>query len=82
MSEYWNHRIMAHAHNGEVYLEMHEVYYTNDIPSSYTMEAISIGGESVKSINWVLNKMKLATKKPILWYGEKFPNEYLESKEN
>ena len=23
----WNHRILAHEHNGEIYLQIHEVYF-------------------------------------------------------
>lgn len=71
-----NHRILAHEHNGEVYLQIHEVYYDeNGAPNSYTEKAVFIGGEDLKSITWTLNKMLECRSKPILWAGEKFPNE-------
>lgn len=72
----WNHRIMAHEHKGDVYFQIHEVYYDeNNTPNSYTKDAISIGGDDLKTITWTLNKMLECRKKPILWAGEKFPNE-------
>lgn len=72
----WNYRILAHEHNGEVYLQIHEVYYNeNNIPDSYTEKAVPVGGEDLKSITWTLNKMLECRTKPILWAGEKFPNE-------
>ncbi|WP_165366164.1 hypothetical protein [Brumimicrobium glaciale] len=44
----WNHRVLAHNDDGEVYLEIHEVYYgDNGTPVSYTENAISVGGEDV-----------------------------------
>ena len=73
----WNHRIMATEYNGEVYFNIHEVYYDeNGTPSGYTENPISVGGESVKSIRWTLNKMKECLKKPILYGDDRFPLEY------
>jgi len=73
----WNHRILAHNEGDEIYLEIHEVYYDeNGLPNGYTSNPTTIGGEDVKSINWTLNKVLECTKKPILYYGEKFPQEY------
>ena len=72
----WNHRILAHENNGEIYLKVHEVYYENEIPNGYTANPITIGGENLEALKWTLNKIKLAIKKPILFAGEKFPNEY------
>ena len=71
----WNHRILAHENNGEVYFQLHEVYYKDEVPNSYTANPITVGSESLKGIKWTLNKMQDAVKKPILWAGEKFPNE-------
>ena len=72
----WNHRILAHEHNGEVYLQIHEVYYNEEgKPNGYTENPISVGSETVKGITWTLNKMLECRTKPILWAGEKFPNE-------
>lgn len=72
----WNHRILAHKYNEEVYLQIHEVYYDkNNLPIDYTQNPISVGGEDLKEITWTLNKMLECRTKPILWAGEKFPNE-------
>jgi len=75
----WNHRILAHKQGEEIYLQIHEVYYDKEgIPDGYTANSISVGGESLKAITWTLNKMKECRKKPILWAGDKFPEEYKE----
>jgi hypothetical protein len=71
----WNHRILAHENNGEVYFQLHEVYYKNEVPDGYTANPISVGSETLKGIKWTLNKMQEAVKKPILWACEKFPSE-------
>lgn len=73
----WNHRILAHEHSGEITFQIHEVYYDESgIPNSYTANAVGVTSESLKGITWTLNKMKECRKKPILWAGDKFPNEY------
>lgn len=74
----WNHRILAYEEtNGEIYLAIHEVYYDKKGKANgYTENPISVHSDSVKGMRWVLNKMKEATSKPILWSGEKFPKIY------
>ena len=74
MNSYWNYRILATEHNGEVFLNIHEVYYENDVPNGCSADPVRVGSETVKGITWSLNKMKEATKKPILWGDERFPN--------
>lgn len=72
----WNYRILAHEHDGDVYLQIHEVYYDeNNMPNCYTEQPESIGGEDIRTITCTLNKMLECRTKPILWAGEKFPNE-------
>jgi hypothetical protein len=74
----WNHRIIAHEHNEEVVLQIHEVYYGSDgIPSVYTTRPVPVSSEDIKGIRWTLNKMKLALKKPILSAAH-WPDEYHE----
>ena len=76
---YWNYRVLATKHDNEVYLQVHEVFYTDDgVPNGYTENPVSIGSESVKGIKWQINKIKECLKKPILWAGDKFPLEYKE----
>lgn len=73
----WNHRVLAHEHNGEIYLKIHDVYYNEaGIPNSYTENAVSVGGEDRQSIYWTIDKMRDCIKKPILFAGDKFPQEY------
>jgi len=73
----WNYRVMAHDYDGEIYLEIHEVYYNSKkVPDSYTFNSVGVGGENIKELEWVLQRMKEALNKPILWAGEKFPQEY------
>lgn len=76
----WNHRVMAREYNSEVYLEIYEVYYTNDIPDSYTLNPITLGSDDLKGLKWTVNRIKECLNKPILWYGDKFPNIYEEMK--
>ena len=73
----WNHRILARKYEDEIYLEIHEVHYDEKgNAEAYAEKPTTIGSETLKGITWTLNKMKECRKKPILWYGEKFPKEY------
>ena len=75
----WNHRILAKKYKEDLFFEIHEVYYNKDgVLDGYTKNAISVGGDSLKSITWTLNKMLECRKKPILWAGDDFPSEYIE----
>lgn len=74
---HWNHRVLAHKYNDEVVFEIHEVYYDdNGVPNGYCSTRVS--GDSIKGIKWTLNRMKDCLKRPILWGGDKFPEEYIE----
>jgi hypothetical protein len=65
----WNHRLMRHKENGEEWLEMHEVYYnkTGQI-TKWTVGPIAPHADDKSGMVWVLNRMKEATKKPVLDY--------------
>lgn len=78
----WNHRILAHETNGEVWFQMHEVYYADDVATSYTAQPSTVGSDGLPGIRWTLNKMRAAWKKPVLWAGAQFPNEYQSTKES
>ena len=72
-----DYRILAKEDGSEVYFQVYEVYYDKDgIPNDYTTNPTTVGGESLEAIKWTLYRIKEATKKPILWWGDKFPNEY------
>ena len=71
----WNHRVLASNEEGYLYYQIHEVYYTDGIPTSYTKNAVSIGCGEIEGLLWTLDSMKECIKKPILWAGDKFPKE-------
>lgn len=72
----WNHRVLAHKDGKNWFFQIHEVYYNEKgKPISYTANGVSVGGETVKDINWVLDKMKECTNKPIL-SAHNFPKEW------
>lgn len=75
---HWNHRLMAEQTDEEIYLSIHEVHYDkNEIPVGYTEKPISVSAETVDGVKWVLEKMIDCLQKPILWAGDKWPQEYL-----
>lgn len=72
----WNHRILASEHKGEVYYQIHEVYYNdNGTPNSYTKNPITIGSDDIEGIKWQLEHIPKCLEKPILSVKD-FPNEY------
>lgn len=73
---HWNHRIMAYQYKEEYYLRINEVFYDDTGKARHYAELKNIQSDSVKGLNWVLNKMKLAFKKPVLWAEAKFPEEF------
>ena len=76
----WNHRVLAFERHGVVMLQIHEVYYDDELnnPSGYSENAVSIEGLYLKDLVWTAIKIRKCLKKPILWGGDKFPEEYIE----
>lgn len=72
----WNYRIMAHEHKGEITLIIHEVHYKDKKPDSYSENAAPVMGDTKVELAGTISMMTECFKKPILWYGEKFPEEY------
>lgn len=64
----WNHRVIKQVSpSGETYLGIHEVYYYDDgRPRAYTKNAVSISGETIAGLHWVLRRMTEALTKPVL----------------
>jgi len=62
----------------EPYLSLIEVYYTDGVPTSYATNGARIGGDTIDEIKMTLDFAKEALKKPIIWYGDRFPEEYNE----
>ena len=74
---YWNHRLLATNDDEGLFLQVHEVYYTDEgTPTGYGEKSVSIESETIKGIKWQVNRIKECLKKPILWAGDKFPLEY------
>ena len=48
----WNYRVIATVNqNGDVDMEVYEVYYSEDgIPNSWTEDAVTFGGETVEDV--------------------------------
>lgn len=72
----WNYRIIAHEYRGEIWFEIHIVHYTNLIPHGYGITTYNAGGETIKELKADYKRIGLALNKPILWAGDKFPQEY------
>jgi len=69
----WNHRVLAQREGDGIYFQIHEVYYDNEgKPDGFTKEGISVGGDSLESLSWVLERMKECLDKPVLSYSD-FP---------
>lgn len=74
--KYWNYRVLAHEYNNCIELEVHEVYYNlEDRPVSY-IDNVNLTGDNIKEIKTSIKLIEKAFSKPILWHGEKFPQEY------
>jgi len=72
----WNNRVLAHKHNDEVFLQIHEVYYSEEgVPDAYTKDGIKVVGDNIEEIRWTLDNMIECLAKPILWAGDRFPEE-------
>ena len=71
---YWNYRILRHKHKNGDWFGIHEVFYDDKKHGSCTKDPIDITSEDIKGIKWMLKKMTLAVKKPVIDYdsfGEK-----------
>ena len=73
---HWNHRVMAHTTEEGIWFEIHEVYYEDEIPQSYTNHPVSASGDTITGMKFDLKNMLGCLDKPILWHGKRFPKEY------
>lgn len=76
---YWNIRVITHSYpeSDERNFYLTEVHYDNGVPSGYSKGVHNYSAGSLKELNWRLNRMKEAIKKPIL-DGDNWPNEWSE----
>ena len=73
----WSYRVLASEHEGEVFFEIHEVYYDEENnPISYTANPVAISGSVLEEVKWVLEKMKESLDRDVLLKGDKFPKKY------
>lgn len=72
----WSHRILMFEEEANNYFQIHEVYYKNDIPTAYTKNPVSVYGDNIAEMKWQLDMMQKCLEKPILWGGDRFPEEY------
>jgi hypothetical protein len=65
----WNHRVIRRECTGETWYEIHECFYDSkqdEIPTSWTVNAIAPVGETPEGLVLTLQRMMDAVKKPIL----------------
>jgi len=73
----WNWRLLAHELDGDVFFQIHEVYYDEfGNPNGYTQNPVSVGSETVEGVKWVLDEMVACLGKPTLCAGDRFPEEW------
>ena len=73
----WNHRVLAFENKKEIRFQIHEVYYDKEgAPNGYTEKPITVNGTNLNELEWVLEQMKICIGQPILWGGDRFPEEY------
>lgn len=79
---HWNFRVLAFDSPKGVYFEIREVHYENDQPDAYGSLPAHAGDDIEtekllkESLAWQLSKMKEAIDKPVLWAGDRWPEEY------
>jgi hypothetical protein len=71
----WNYRLMAHKDGDDLYFEIHEVYYEKNIPVKYSASPISVGAHSLSGVRECLNKMYEVLVQPVIWAGDRFPED-------
>ena len=67
----WNHRLMKMKDGEDDFYQIHEVFY--DIEGnveSYTKNGVTVGGNNIEEVKWVLLEMLAALDKPVLNYEE------------
>ena len=81
---HFNHRVLAREYEIrggiEVCFAIHEVYYKNGKPINYTENAVTVDAyddEGIEGLRATLDRMLKCLDNPILWAGDKFPQEYV-----
>ena len=67
----WNHRLMKMKDGEDDFYQIHEVYYDKEgNVVSYTKNGVTVGGNDIEEVKWVLLEMLKALDKPVLDYEE------------
>ena len=81
---YWNMRVLTecgYPNSDERQFFFTEVHYEKGIPTGYAKGRYNYVGNNTKELNWRLNRMKEALKKPVL-DADNWPNEYKDNGTN
>ena len=76
---HWNYRVLAFVSDvdDEVVFQICEVHYDVDgNKMGYTDGPTTLSSEGIKGLKWILARQREALNKPILYGGDKFPQEY------
>jgi len=67
----WNHRVMKMKDGEDDFYQIHEVFYDKEgNVESYTKNGVTVGGNNIEEVKWVLREMLAALDKPVLDYKE------------
>ena len=67
----WNHRLMKMKDGEDDFYQIHEVFYDKEgNVESYTKNGVTVGGNDIEEVKWVLREMLAALDKPVLDYEE------------
>lgn len=75
----FNFRVLAmqYPDSDLMHFAVHDVYYDErGKPNAYDDRTHSLDADTPKELVWMNRRVKEALKKPILWHGDKFPQEY------
>jgi hypothetical protein len=81
----WNYRVLAfESPKGDIFFQVHSVYYTNGKPDGYSETPARVGGDCKSEITKTAQLIydaclilgSVQPKHKILWAGEKFPQEF------
>ena len=82
MERYWNYRIMVREYLHKYYFSIYEVCYTKENkPKAHSKYSATIEGNTMDDLQFTLSEMKNCLNEPILWLGDKFPQEFNYDKE-
>jgi hypothetical protein len=75
----WNYRVLQTGHGLDATWAIHEVHYHDDgRPRAATVNpAYVCGGDSLEALEWVLDQMQMALKKPVLTDEDFVPSPHL-----